>query len=624
MSQGVYGERRERLTRIVAAASLVASAIYLGWRWGWTLDGEGLWFSLPLVLAETYGFLAAALLTYTGWRLHSRHPLPPLPDRTVDVVITTSDEPIAIIRRSALAARDIGYSHTTWLLASVHRADVHALALELGIHYLQRPDHAAGERLNHALQQSSGEFMLLLDACHIAQPSIVDQLIGFFTDERLAFAQSPQQIGEDGGFSDADVRDAQGWDRQLFSSVLQSGRDRHDAALLAGSCAMIRRAAIDEVGGFASETPIVGAETSILLHSRGWHSAYLAEILAFDVAPGTVPALTAPALHRAQGAMRALRRYQPLAMPGLTVAQRLEYFHTFALPLGGLQRLIVYLAPIVFLTTGVFPVRASIGRFAVLFIPAACLRAISYRMLMRGHESALHAERRWMATFATQLRAVRSYLAPRRPIHSDCPGDPAESPLHLVAPQLALIGATVLALAWATYARSLGYDADVPGWGSLALLGAVLIAVWHTGVAGYVAQRSLAGRPDAALDPAHVAPVTGTGHRTAESDPEHAIEMEITGEFSFPMELSVGATFVIGESGRVVADIATVHAIVLGFYSGTLRASGSIRVGPNARIEGRLETPDLEIAEGAAINGSRASGHSAGSPPSGAEAVLAD
>jgi cellulose synthase (UDP-forming) len=168
MSQGVYGERRERLTRIVAAASLVASAIYLGWRWGWTLDGEGLWFSLPLVLAETYGFLAAALLTYTGWRLHSRHPLPPLPDRTVDVVITTSDEPIAIIRRSALAARDIGYSHTTWLLASVHRADVHALALELGIHYLQRPDHAAGERLNHALQQSSGEFMLLLDASRMS------------------------------------------------------------------------------------------------------------------------------------------------------------------------------------------------------------------------------------------------------------------------------------------------------------------------------------------------------------------------------------------------------------------------------------------------------------------------
>src|SRR3954469_3671417 len=76
MSQVVQDEQRERLTRIVAAASLVASSIYIVWRWGWPLDGETLWFSLPLVLAETYGLVAAALLTYSAWRLRVRQPLP--------------------------------------------------------------------------------------------------------------------------------------------------------------------------------------------------------------------------------------------------------------------------------------------------------------------------------------------------------------------------------------------------------------------------------------------------------------------------------------------------------------------------------------------------------------------
>jgi cytoskeletal protein CcmA (bactofilin family) len=90
---------------------------------------------------------------------------------------------------------------------------------------------------------------------------------------------------------------------------------------------------------------------------------------------------------------------------------------------------------------------------------------------------------------------------------------------------------------------------------------------------------------------------------SSEADPERVVEMEITGEFSFPMELTVGATFMIAEGGRVSADISTVHAIVLGQYSGTLRASRSIRVGPRAHVEGVLEAPEVEIADGAVVNG---------------------
>lgn len=90
-------------------------------------------------------------------------------------------------------------------------------------------------------------------------------------------------------------------------------------------------------------------------------------------------------------------------------------------------------------------------------------------------------------------------------------------------------------------------------------------------------------------------------------DPDRVVEMEIDGDFSFPMELSVGGTFLVTESGRAAADISTVHAVVLGRYEGTLRASRTIRVGPQARVEGTLQAPEIQIADGAVVNGLRVS-----------------
>ncbi|MDB4886710.1 MAG: restriction endonuclease, partial [Gemmatimonadetes bacterium] len=498
MSQVVQDEKRERLTRIVAAASLAASSIYIVWRWGWTLDTGALWFSVPLALAETHGVLVAVLLTCTAWTLRQRAPRPALPGRTVDVFVTVADEPLATIRKTALAAREIRYPHTTWLLDDGHREELRVVADEIGIRYLRRDDRSHGKagNLNHALQHSSGEFILQLDADNVALPQIVDRLIGHFEDEQVAFVQSPQDFYNTDAFSDdTSAGRRQLWgDQQLFFNVLQPGKDRANAAVFVGSCAMLRRAALDDVGGFGTHTGTMGTETSILLHARGWRSAYVNENLAFGLAPSTAHAYQMQQLHRAQGGMELLRRYPPLALPGLTRTQRLEYFETLTAPLGSVQRVILYLTPIVFLTTGVFPVRASVGVFAAFFVPAALLRAASFKLLTRGQGSLLLADRYWMAKFFTHLISVRAYFTARRLSFRPQAEKGAAVPLRTVAPQLALLGLTAVALAWATYARTLGYSAEVPGWGLLALFGAVALALWHAGLAAHVVQLSLAGR----------------------------------------------------------------------------------------------------------------------------------
>ncbi|HEY0995953.1 MAG TPA: glycosyltransferase, partial [Gemmatimonadaceae bacterium] len=498
MAQAGSPRRQERLTRIVAATSLAFSLVYIVWRWGWTLNTEALWFSVPLAVAETYGLLTAFFLAFTAWRLKERAPKPPLRGRTVDVFVTTYDEPIGIIRKTALAARELRYPHHTWLLDDGKRDEVRALATELGIGYLRREgrEHAKAGNLNHALRNTLGEFILQLDADHVPLPHMIDRLIGHFDDERLAFVQSPQDFYNTDAFTyDVNVRQRRIWeDQQLFFRVLQPGKDRVNAAFFVGSCALIRRAAVEEIGGFATETITEDIETSLLLHARGWRSAYVAESLAYGLAPATARAFHVQHLRWGQGAMQVLRRYRPLFMPGLTLAQRIAYLDSLSTYLGGFQRLILYLAPVVFFTTGTFPLQVSGAQFAIFFLPYISLQLLSFKLLARGHGSLLLADRYAMAKFFTHVLAVTGYLTRKRLAFRVTPKGENQVPLSTVAPQFTVAAVTGLSLLWAVWERTRGYTDEIPGWGASAFWVNVVFALWNGGVAWHIMQLSLGGR----------------------------------------------------------------------------------------------------------------------------------
>jgi cellulose synthase (UDP-forming) len=500
MSHAAHGDRRERLTRAVAALSLALSLVYITWRWGWTLNTEALWFSVPLALAETYGVLAAAFFTFTAWKLARRQPPAALPDRSVDVFVTTTDEPITIIRKTALAARELRYPHATWILDDGQREDIRALAGQLGVGYLRRPDRSDGKagNVNHALRQTSGDLILQLDADHVPLPHMLDRLVAFFADDRLAFVQSSQDfynVDVDALANDVNGRRRQIWgDQELFYRVIQPGKDRVNAALLVGSCALVRRSALDEIGGLATGTISEGMETSLQLHARGWRSAYLDESLAFGLAPASARAFHVRHLRWGQGAMQALRRYQPVFMPGLGMGQRISYLESLTTFFGGFQRLILYLAPIVFFATGAFPLRVGAAVFAAVFVPYLVLRILSFSLLSRGHGSLLLADRLAMARFFTYARAVTG-LVVREPLTVRVSKhDEDRVSLRTAGPQLAIVALTVASLGWALYERLHGYADAIPGWGATALWAMLLFALWNAAVAANIIHLSLGGQ----------------------------------------------------------------------------------------------------------------------------------
>ncbi|MGB9753397.1 MAG: cellulose synthase [Roseiflexus castenholzii] len=246
----VRAELRLRLLRVLVATNLLLGFLYLSWRYTATINWTAWPIALGLVVAETYSYIDAWLFGLTLWRLKQRGepPLPP-PQATVDVFITCYNEPVEIVRETAIAARDIRYPHRTYLLDDGNSSAMRAMAQEIGIGYLVRSEewkgkqrHAKAGNLNNALFQTNGEFVLVLDADQIPSPDILDRTLGYFADERVALVQTPQW------FYNVPPDDPLGSQAPLFYGPIMQGKDGWNAAFFCGSNAILRREALMQIG----------------------------------------------------------------------------------------------------------------------------------------------------------------------------------------------------------------------------------------------------------------------------------------------------------------------------------------------------------------------------------------
>ncbi|KQT89223.1 cellulose synthase [Marmoricola sp. Leaf446] len=241
---------RRLAIRVMVLLVLTSGTVYVGWRWLFSVNWPNWWIALPLVLAETYSLIDAYLFGTTMWRLKERGEAPPPPaGATVDVFITTYNEPVEMVAATAAAARAIAHPHSTWVLDDGDRPEMRAACEELGVGYVtrsqdwaDRPRHAKAGNLNNALFRTEGEFLLILDADQVPDPTILDRTLGWFTDPEVALVQTPQY------FTNVTGSDPLGSQAPLFYGPIQQGKDGWNAAFFCGSNAVLRREALMQLG----------------------------------------------------------------------------------------------------------------------------------------------------------------------------------------------------------------------------------------------------------------------------------------------------------------------------------------------------------------------------------------
>lgn len=387
---------RLALARFSVVLASLFTARYFYWRVLHSYNPAAKIFFFTFLIAEIASFFESALFYFVTWNPTHYRAAAVIPGRTVDVFIPTYNEPVELLRETVVCAVHMRYPHKTYILDDGKRDEVRELAREFGCGYLTREDrkHAKAGNLNNALAETDGEFIVTLDADHVAQPDLIEQMIGFFGDEKVSAVQATQDFYNLDSFQHLiNFRKQAGWQQQeLFFSVIQPGKDRYNAAFYCGSPGMLRRTALTDIGGFQTASITEDMHTSLRMQQRGWRVIYYNKTVARGLAPQTFSGFATQWQRWGHGAMQVLREENPLFGPGLNLAQRLCYLASFYFYWLSYQKLFFVLTPAISLLFAIFPLTADPKIYADYFVPYFLMNVGCSVVLQGGFKNFLLGE----------------------------------------------------------------------------------------------------------------------------------------------------------------------------------------------------------------------------------------
>ncbi len=170
-----------------------------------------MWFSIPLLFAETAAFVGLVLFTINLWTAKAPKPGPlpasirdcsddpATPDRpiVVDVYFATYSEDPELVRLGLRDAKAFTYPHPidvqVHVLDDGKRPAMEAVAREEGVNYLTRSTNIGFKagNLRNAMESTSGDFIMICDADMRPFPTFLEQTLGYFRDPKVAWVQTP-------------------------------------------------------------------------------------------------------------------------------------------------------------------------------------------------------------------------------------------------------------------------------------------------------------------------------------------------------------------------------------------------------------------------------------------------
>ncbi len=196
-----------------------------------------------------------------------------------------------------------------------------------GVQYLHRSSRRGFKAgaLNDGLPSMPPEVELLavVDADYEVDPGFLREVLPLFERPRVAFVQTPQSYRNAGAgplarlYALADA---------YFYRVVEPVRDRAGSAIFCGTMGVVRRSALESVGGWNESSITEDAELSLRLYATGWTSVYLPKILGRGLAPLTFEDLRSQHARWAFGGLQMLRLDRAALGRGrLTLRQRADF-----------------------------------------------------------------------------------------------------------------------------------------------------------------------------------------------------------------------------------------------------------------------------------------------------------
>lgn len=410
--------------RIWFVLNILCTCIYLTWRAFFTIPFEfgvvSVVAGLALFIVEFLGMLEA-LVHYFNMYTLEYHPLPSIradqyPD--VDVFIATYNEPEEILFKTVNGCKHMRYPDPTkvhiYLCDDGHRASVRALAQEMGVGYIDRPDNknAKAGNLNNALSVTNSPYIVTFDADMIPRSEFLLRTVPYFVaqeienegkeekeQKHIGFVQSPQSFYNPDLFqfnlySEGRIPNEQDY----FYRDIQVARNRSNSVIYGGSNTVISRRALEDIGGFFSETITEDYGTGIMIQKKGYICYAINEVLASGLSPTDLKSLIAQRIRWARGVISTNRKLHIFLSKELSFSQKVNYWASEWYWYAPLKRLIYFMSPILYATFGYMVIKCTLPQILLFWLPMYITSNISLRMLSQNIRTT-----KWTSIYETVL-----------------------------------------------------------------------------------------------------------------------------------------------------------------------------------------------------------------------------
>lgn len=390
--------------KLVCLVPVLLSVQYLIWRLFntvWIGDDDslmaqswilGVWGIELLACIEVAVFLLIMSRTNTRSAQADAHVLPtPLP--AVDIFIPTYNEPFDVLEKTIIAAAAMDYPNkTVWVLDDGRREWLREFCEDIGVRHVTRPDnlHAKAGNMNHALAYAQGQFIAVFDADFVPSRAFIRRTLGFFNDPTIGIVQTPQHFyNKDPIQTNLGLMQIYPDEQRLFFDEMAASRDAWQAAFCCGSCSIMRREAVDAIGGIPTDSITEDLLTTLVMLRKGFKTVYLNERLSMGLAAESIEGFFVQRERWCRGAIQSLfLRWGPLG-PGLTLMQRLLFFPTSWLTQYTV-RLMLIAIPLAYLLLGWLPFHfTNVGDMVYYQLPVFLAFFLASRWLVGGHFSPL-------------------------------------------------------------------------------------------------------------------------------------------------------------------------------------------------------------------------------------------
>jgi cellulose synthase (UDP-forming) len=296
---------------------------------------------------------------------------------SVAILMPARHEPYGVLEQTLICLQKINYPNKTIYFLDDSSdekflLEAEELALTYGAKLFRRKDRHGAKAgiINDCVKELSDDYIVVFDADQNPMQNFLKTLIPVIeANPKLAFIQTPQFYTNT---EESSVAFGANLQHCMFYEYMCEGKSARGGMILCGTNAIIRTAALRDIGGLDETSITEDFSTSVDWHSKGWESLYYGQAFVYGEGPTTISPYFKQQWRWARGNLGVLKKIVKLFFTNpfcMNLSQWWEYFATGSYYLIGGAYLLLMLCPLayIFLRTPSFFIVPEV--YMLTFIP---------------------------------------------------------------------------------------------------------------------------------------------------------------------------------------------------------------------------------------------------------------